>query len=145
MFRQPFSWNEMDRLRRDFDRIFEGSFPALYRQRTRSFPAINIWSNESEGVIVTAELPGVDPADINVTATGDTLTISGTCKPLEMPENERVHRQERTYREFSRDVQLPFTIDMEGVEATTKKGVLWITLPRAEAEKPKQISIKASA
>jgi HSP20 family protein len=145
MFRQSFSWNEMDRLRRDFDRLFEGSFPALYRQRSRSFPAINIWSNETEGVIVTAELPGMAAEDVTITATGDTLTISGSCQPVEEVAGEQMHRQERLYREFNRDVQLPFTIDMEGVEAAMNKGVLRVTLPRAEAEKPKQISIKAAA
>lgn len=144
MFRQPFSWNEMERLRRDFDRLFEGSFPSLYRQKSRTFPAINIWSNDAEGVIVTAELPGVDPEKIDITATGDTLTLSGACESLEKPDRDQIHRQERVYREFSRDVQLPFTIDIEGVEATMNKGVLYVTLPRAEAEKPKQITINAS-
>lgn len=144
MFRQPFSWSEMDRLRRDFDRLFEGPLPTLYRQRSRSFPAINIWSNDNEGVIVTAELPGIDPEKIDISTTGDTLTLSGFCDPIDNPPRDRVHRQERVYRQFNREVQLPFTIDTDVVEATMKQGVLYVTLPRAEAEKPKQIAIKAS-
>ena len=145
MFRQPFSWNEMERLRRDFDRLFDGSLPAVYRQRTRAFPAVNLWTKNSEGAIVTAELPGVDPGTINVSATGDTLTINGICQASEKPDGEQYHRQERTYREFNRAVQLPFSVDTSGVEATMEKGILRIMLPRAEAEKPKQISVKSSA
>lgn len=145
MFRQPFSWREMERLRRDFDRLFEGTFPTVYRQRVRTFPAVNLWANFSEGAIVTAELPGVDASTINISATGDTLTISGICQPAEQPDSERYHRQERTYREFNRVVQLPFAVDTEGVEATMEKGILRIAVPRTEAEKPKQITVKASS
>jgi HSP20 family protein len=145
MFRQPFSWREMERMRRDFDRLFEGTFPAAYRQRVRTFPAVNLWTNYSEGAVVTAELPGVDASTINISATGDTLTISGNCQPLEEPDGEKYHRQERTYREFNRAVQLPFAVDTEGVEATMEKGILRIALPRAEAEKPRQITVKSSA
>jgi HSP20 family protein len=145
MFRQPFSWNEMERLRRDFERLYDGTLPTVYRQRVRTFPAVNLWTKDSEGAIVTAELPGVDPGTINIAVTGDTLTISGFCQPSEKPESEQYHRQERNYREFNRAVQLPFAVDTGGVEATMEKGVLRIVLPRAEAEKPKQITVKSSA
>jgi HSP20 family protein len=145
MFRQPFSWRELDRLRQDFDRIFDGSSPRIYQQRTRTFPAVNIWTNEKEGVIVMAELPGVDADSINISVTGDTLTVSGTRQPVEGPTAEQYHRQEQRYGDFSRIVQLPYAVDSDSVAASLTKGVLQVRLPRAEAEKPKQITVQAGS
>lgn len=145
MFRQPFSWREMDRLRRDFDRLFDSSVPRVYRQRARAFPAVNFWTNDEEGAIVTAELPGVDAEAINISVTADTLTISGRRDREEGAAAEQYHRREQSYGEFSRTVQLPYTVNSEAVEASLDKGVLRIVLPRAEAEKPKQIAVKAGS
>ncbi|MFN2178074.1 MAG: Hsp20/alpha crystallin family protein, partial [Candidatus Promineifilaceae bacterium] len=61
MFRQPFNWREMEKLRRDMDRLFEVTTPRLARARSGRFPAVDVWANEQEGVIVSAELPGVAP------------------------------------------------------------------------------------
>ena len=144
MIGRTLSWNDMERLRRDFDQLFEGSFPALQRTRGRSYPAINIWTNDAEGAIVTAELPGIEANDLSISATGDTLTLSGKCNPPEDTVQEQYHRQERTYRSFERVIQLPYSVDSSGIEASLKKGVLRIFLPRAEAEKPRQITVKAS-
>lgn len=143
MFRQAFNWNELERLRQDVDRLFESSLPRVYRPRSRTFPAINVWTNEVEGVIVTAELPGVSADSIDISVTGDTLEISGTRQPMEEATKEKYHRQERSYGDFKRSVQLPYAVNTEAVQATAEKGVLRITLPRAEAEKPKQIAVRA--
>lgn len=145
MFRQLNNRREMERLRQDFDRLFENTIPWVYRQRSRTYPAINIWTKEDEGVIVMAELPGVSPEAIDISVTKDTLTVSGNCRPRETPETENYHRQELTYGEFSRSIQLPYTVDSSKVEASLDKGILKISLPRAEAEKPKQISVKAGS
>ncbi len=142
MFRQPFNWREMERLRRDMDRLFESTSPRFQRARAARFPAINIWTNESEGVFVTAELPGVAPDSLEITVTADTLTISGTRTPEDLPEGAYYHRRERYCDEFSRTLQLPFTVDKDGVTATAENGVLQMNLPRAEAEKPKQIEVQ---
>jgi HSP20 family protein len=94
--------------------------------------------------MVTAELPGVTVEDINISVTGDTLTLTGTRQRAEMAEGNTYHRQERGYGQFSRSLQLPFRIDANGVEATFRNGVLSITLPRAEEDKPKKINVNAS-
>jgi HSP20 family protein len=133
----------MERMRRDFDRYFESSVPRVYRQRARAFPAVNIWTDENEGVVVTAELPGIAAEDINLSVTGDTLTISGTRAYEDEIGRENYHRREQRFGKFSRDVQLPFAVDNGQVLAKLNKGVLWVNLPRAEASKPKQIAIKA--
>ena len=145
MFRQPFNWREIERLRRDMDRLVEISMPRLPRARVARFPAVNVWTNDQEGVIVSAELPGVSPEALDISVTADTLTISGSRSPEDLPEGAQYHRRERYCDEFSRTVQLPYTVDTNQVEASAENGVLTITLPRAEAEKPKQIEVKTSA
>ena len=144
MFRQPFNWREIERLRQEMDRLFESTVPRLPRVRGFRFPAINVWTNENEGVLVTAELPGVPAEAMNISVTADTLTISGSRLPEDLPEGAQYHRHERYCDEFSRTVQLPFNVSPDQVQATAEKGVLTILLPRAEAEKPKQIAVKAA-
>ena len=115
------------------------------RARARGFPAVNIWTNDQEGIIVSAELPGISPEALDISVTADTLTISGSRSPEDLPDGVQYHRRERYCDEFSRTVQLPYTVDTNQVEASAENGVLMISLPRAEAEKPKQIEVKASA
>lgn len=144
MFRQPFNWRELDQMRRDMDRLFSDSFPRVRRMRASGFPAINVWTNDDEGAVLTTELPGIDPDDVSISVTGDTLTINGCCKPVEAPESAQYHRRERSRGDFSRTVQLPYTIDPNKVEARVDMGILTVVLPRAEAEKPRQISVKSA-
>jgi HSP20 family protein len=100
-----------------------------------------VWANE-EGVIVSAELPGVAPEDIDISVVGDTLTLSGT-RNSEEAEGFTYTRRERGHGEFTRTFQLPFQIQGDQVEASFDKGVLHITLPRVEEDKPKRIEVKA--
>jgi HSP20 family protein len=149
MFRDPFvryrsraPWEEMERLRREMDQLFSREFePRLHTPA--SYPAMNVWTNE-EGVVVTAELPGVEPEDIDISVVGDTLTLSGSRQPDELQEGEQYHRRERGSGHFTRTFQLPFRVEADKVEAMFKNGVLHISLPRAEVDKPKKISIKAA-
>lgn len=139
-FRTPSIWREMDRLQRDMNRLFNRYSPS--RARTAShYPAINIWVNE-DGQYLSAEMPGIKADDINISVDGDTLTISGERSSDDIPEGAQFHRKERGFGKFSRTIQLPFAVDAENVEANFKDGVLNITLPKTEAEKPKQIPIK---
>jgi len=139
-FRTPSTWREMDRLQRDMNRLFNQYSPTRLRTAP-SYPAINIWTNE-EGQFVSAEMPGVRVEDIDISVNGDMLTISGQRSSDEIPEGVHFHRKERGFGQFSRTIQLPFAVDAKKVEASFKDGVLNITLPRVEAEKPKQITIK---
>lgn len=134
-------WREMDRLHREMNRLFDHS----RRQATDvapGYPAMNIWTNE-DGVAVTAELPGVHPETIDLSVVGDTLTISGSRQVNGLPEGASYHRRERKQGKFSRTFQFPFAVDSEGVEAKFEKGVLHISLPRAETTKPKKIPVVA--
>lgn len=135
----PSIWREMDRLQRDMNRIFNQYSPARVR-KAPSYPAINIWTNE-DGQYLVAELPGVRSEDIDISIKGDMLTISGERSLEDIPASAQFHRQERGFGNFSRTIQLPFAVDVDNVKAGFKEGVLNITLPKAIAEKPRQISI----
>jgi HSP20 family protein len=131
----------MDQLQREMNRLFNAAGQGRVLN-TAIYPAVNIWAND-EGQIVSAELPGVHPEDLDIDVTGDALSISGERKPDEVAKDARYHRRERNYGAFSRTVQLPFMVDTNKVEATFKNGVLFITLPRAEADKPRKITVRS--
>lgn len=141
MFRPSYGrslWRDMDRLRHEMDRAF--SLKTGSRMAT-AYPAMNVWTNE-DSAIVTAELPGVVPDEINISVQGDTLSVRGRREYREMEEGETYHRRERGSGSFSRTFQLPFQIEANQVEASYEKGVLQIKLPRAESDKPKRITVK---
>jgi HSP20 family protein len=144
MFRDPISWRDLNKLRYDMDRLFESTVPRWARQRSSKFPAINVWTSQEDGIIVTAELPGVQSEDVDISVTADTLVLSGTKVAANTGEAAQYHRQERTHGEFSRSFQLPFPVNKDKVEAKLEQGVLQIILPRAESEKPKQIVVNAN-
>jgi len=145
MFRQSFynPWQEVERIRRDMDRVFSNFYSGPRFRAAPNFPAINVWTNP-DGAVVTAELPGVNPDDIDISVVGDTLTLTGLHQPEELQEGERFHRRERGYGKFTRSFQLPFSVEADKVEAMFNKGILQLSLPRAESEKPRKIAIKTA-
>ena len=140
-FRRPSIWQEMDQLQREMNRLFDASTKGRVFN-SPSYPAINIWTQE-DGQMISAEMPGVLPEDIEIDVTGDGLSISGVRKQDEVAKEAHYHRRERSYGSFSRTIQLPFMVDTNKVEASFTNGVLLITLPRAEADRPKKIAIKS--
>ncbi len=139
-FQRPSIWQEMDQIQREMNRLFDTTSKGRVFN-SPSYPAINIWTNE-DGQVISAEMPDVHPDDIDIDVTGDALSISGERKPDELIKDAHYHRRERSYGSFSRTIQLPFMVDTNKVEANFKNGVLMISLPRAEADKPKKITIK---
>jgi HSP20 family protein len=140
-YQRPSIWQEMDQLQREMNRLFD----ATSRGRvfnSPSYPAINIWTND-DGQFITAEMPGVNPENLDIDVTGDALSISGERKQEEVGKDARYHRRERSFGTFSRTIQLPFMVDPDKVEASFQNGVLQINLPRAEADKPKKIQVKS--
>lgn len=135
-------WREFEQLQREMNRAFSGTMPNFGPQVAPSYPAVNVWTNE-DGAILNAELPGLTPEDIDISVVGQTLTLSGERRPEELGENDRYHRRERGQGKFVRTVELPFTVEAEKVEALFDKGVLQISLPRAEADKPRKILVKS--
>ncbi|MBN1372693.1 MAG: Hsp20/alpha crystallin family protein [Anaerolineaceae bacterium] len=141
----PSIWQEMDRMQREMNRV-ASAFAPERGERSRgtvNFPALNAWTDDDVEVI-TAEMPGVDPKDIEVNVVGDVLTISGKRSPEDPDAEVQYHRRERVCGEFSRSIQLAFPVDSEHVVAGYENGVLRIELPRAEADKPRKISVKTA-
>jgi HSP20 family protein len=137
--RNPFM--ELERMRRQMDRFFDGLSVGQVRPAAGVFPLINL-TETRDALTVRAELPGISSEDIDIQATGNTLSLSGRRS---LPEEDRMakyHRRERESGEFSRLIGLPTDINPDKVEASMKNGVLTIVLPRAEASKPKQINVK---
>ncbi len=113
------------------------------RSRRDEFPRLNIWKNDN-AVVLTAEVPGVDPADIDLNITSDKIGISGELPSRNRAEGEAYQRLERSSGKFQRQVDLPFRIDTEKVSAECRNGVLKVRLQRAEADKPRKIAVKAA-
>ncbi len=128
---------EFQRLRREMNRLFTAAPYGM------DFPAINIWMGQ-EDAIVTAELPGIDPAKLDISVVNDVLKISGSRGLGALREGETCYRRERSSGPFTRTFQLPFSVEASKVEAKYEKGILQIVLPRAEADKPKKIAVKVA-
>ncbi len=131
-------WREMERLQQDVNRLLSKE-SAPY---ATTFPAVNIWASDQD-VIVEAELPGVNPANLDITVAENILRLTGSRKPEELKPGEVSHRQERASGEFTRNFRLPYVVDSGKVEASYEKGILKVRLPRAEADKPRKIAIKS--
>jgi HSP20 family protein len=128
--------DEFRRIQDEMNRLFSGSrYPAA-----AEYPALNVWSNDVDTVI-TAELPGIEPDDIQLSVVQNTLTLRGERKAEELKEGESYHRRERREGKFVRTLELPFEVDGDKVEAAFTNGVLSVKLPRAEAHRPKKIEI----
>jgi HSP20 family protein len=132
-------WRELNRLQDEMERLFArgGEAPVF------DFPAVNVWSGPDD-VVLTAELPGVEPDKLEISVVGDTVTLRGSRQHEELKNGESYHRHEREQLQFSRSLRLPFQIDSNTVDAKFADGVLHLTLPRAESEKPKRITVKGS-
>jgi HSP20 family protein len=107
-------------------------------------PAIDV-TETPEAIVVKAEIPGMDPKDVDVKLTGNTLVLRGE-KRQEKEEKERnVLRVERTYGAFTRTLALPDDVDPEKVQASARNGVLTIEIAKSERSRPKQIQVKVTA
>ena len=138
----PGVWREMQRFQDDMNRLFDSSLSGSY-YHSDSIPTLNIYSTQEEA-LVTAEVPGVELKDLEISVVGNNLTICGNREAETTAENATYHRKERHCGYFSRGIELPYPVDAEKVEATLDSGILKITLPRAEADKPRRISVKTS-
>jgi HSP20 family protein len=141
---EPF--REMTSLRNAMDRLFEESFvrPSgmLMEGEERGTLALDMYQTENE-VVVKASLPGFKPEEVDISITGDTLTIKGEHKEEKETKEKDYIYKERRYGTFSRMVALPVEVKSEKADAAFENGELTLTLPKAEQAKPKQIKVKA--
>ncbi len=136
-------FDELESLHDEMNRVlasFSGGRPFFRRS---AYPPLNVWISD-EGLVVDAELPGVDPKDVEISVLGDELTLRGQIRAEEAPETGAYHQRERPHGEFSRTLRLPFRAEPGGVKATYKNGILRVTVPRHEEEKPRKITVEAA-
>ena len=142
---RPF--REVTRLRREMDRLWDDYFGsgrrALQPLPAEFAPAVDV-KETADQIVVKAEVPGMDAKDINISVTGDVLTIKGEKKSEREEKEENYHLVERSYGSFSRSLAMPAAVDMDKIEAKYDKGVLTITCPKKEEVKPKAIEIKTT-
>lgn len=135
--RSPFA--ELERIRRQMERQLEG-WPAQ-RQTPGVFPLINLTENK-DSFFIRAELPGMSSGDLDMQATSNSVSISGERKIPAENKEARYHRREREAGKFSRVVGLPSEIDPDKVQASMVNGILTVVVPKAQAAKPRQISVR---
>jgi HSP20 family protein len=132
----PDPFRDMRRLQNEVSRMAERG-----TARASAFPAVNAYANQ-DGMVITAELPGVKSEDLDVSVHRDAVTLSGE-RQTDIEEAKGYHRRERWQGRFVRTLSLPFGVDPNGVEAAMNNGVLRLELPRAEEDKPRRINVKA--
>jgi HSP20 family protein len=143
--RNPWTiFDELESLQADMNRLLSApEAPRLGRRARAAYPPMNVWTSP-EGLVIDAEIPGLDPAQVEVSVDGDELTLRGQVNVQNPPEGETVLRCERPSGEFQRTLQLPFRAHTEGVKATSRNGILRISIPRSEEEKPRKIVIEST-
>ena len=133
------------------NRIFEDAFRGASRPRTEEdwalggtwAPVVDIYENEGN-LVLKAELPGIDPKDVDVRVENNVLTLRGERKFESEASREQYHRVERAYGKFSRSFTLPNVVDTANIKAEFKDGLLRVVMPKREEAKPKQISISVN-
>lgn len=135
-------WREIGEFQREMSRLLSnvGSGNTAVRGAQ---PPINLYANENE-LILTLEVPGIDPAKVDVTVTGDAVTVRGDRTAEELKDGTAVHRRERPAGEFVRTVKLPFEVDPGKTEAAYRKGVLSVKMGRPDAHKPRKINVHSA-
>ena len=141
---------QMSELQHRIDRLFSdfgNNFPATraHNGDGEYWPALDM-TETNDAVDVVAELPGVDPKDVEVLAAGETLTIKGEKKSEKETKDKNWYRAERSYGAFVRNIDLPFEIDAAKVEASFDKGVLKVHVAKPPGMKKeiKKIAVKAA-
>lgn len=133
---------DVEGLRRQMDRMldaFSRNLPG--RVDAGVYPAINI-TEDPNAFHVSAELPGVKSADLDLNVTANQLTLAGERKIGDEATDVRYHRREREAGRFSRAIALPGDLNTDSVKAKLVDGILTVTIPKAERAKPRQITVQ---
>jgi len=136
---------EFDRIRREMDRLWDSFLEGRPLRRAEDgrewLPSIDVSETKNE-LVIKAELPGLDPKDIDISMNNGYLTIKGEKKHEKEEKDENYHLIERSYGSFTRSVRLPREVQNDKITASFKNGVLRVTLPKSEEAKKKEIKIK---
>lgn len=136
-------WDAFQELEREVDRLFDSIRPQRAGRATRQYPAVNLFERDDE-YILTADMPGVQREDLDVTLTGQVLNLKMTRRLSTEAAAESFRRRERPEGTWTRTLSLPERVDAGQVAAELSDGVLRVHLPKTEAARPRQIQIAAS-
>ncbi len=139
---KPFT--ELATFREEMDKMwnrFFGEWSTLEPFRGEWAPFLDV-SETKESIVVKAEVPGMEPKDIDISLTNDVLTIKGKKEQDKEESEENFHRIERSYGSFSRSIRLPRGVHSDKIKASYKNGVLKITLPKSEEAKEIKIKVE---
>jgi HSP20 family protein len=134
---------EMMTLREAMDRLFDDAFTRpISSMNNWGLPAIDLYQTD-ENVVVKAALPGLKAEDVQITITGEVLTLKGEFRQNGDAKNTTYHLKEQRYGAFERSLSLPTDVQTDKVKADFENGILTITMPKAEQVRPKTITVKA--
>jgi HSP20 family protein len=135
---------DFGRLRREMDEVFGRLVAAPGLGRGTPFPPVNLYET-ADGYMLTAELPGLEPKDVDLSIEGNRVTLRGERK-IEVPDDKQtsLHRRERQSGIFRRTVELPQQADPEKAQAVYRNGVLWLHIPKAPEAQPRRIAVQGS-
>jgi HSP20 family protein len=140
---RPF--RELERMRREMDRLWDSFFEERPQRKIEELgewgPSLDL-SETKNDLIVKADVPGIDPKDIDISLNKDVLTLKGEKKRETEEKGENYHFIERSYGAFARSIRLPRDVQTDKINASYKDGVLRVTLPKSEEAKKKEIRIK---
>jgi HSP20 family protein len=137
-------WDPFRELQREVGRIIESFDPFQVARRVPVYPPMNLY-DAGDRYLLTAQLPGITPGDIELTITGETLTMRGERNRPEGIKDDSYRRQERPMGRWSRTVTLPDRVEGDQVSASFSSGILTISLPKAEGAKPRHITVTAGS
>ena len=141
---EPF--RDLVSLREAMDRLFEESFvqprAGWMAPAEGGMLAVDMYETD-DGIVLKTAIPGLDPEEIDISLTGDVLTIKGETTAEEEVKEENYLRRERCYGSFQRSLSIPVPVVADKAEAEFENGVLTLTLPKAEEGTPKAIAVKA--
>lgn len=135
-------WGLLNQLQKELERAHEGEVGDGSIATAEWAPAVDI-KEDTERFVLHADIPGVQPEDIDVSMEDGVITIKGEKKTEATTEKEGYKRVERNYGTFYRRFSLPDTADSEAISAKSRNGVLEIVIPKREAIKPKKIAVAA--
>lgn len=136
-------WDPFRDLQREMGKLLESLDPLQPWRLARPFPPINLY-DAGDRYILTAQLPGVVAEEVDLSITGETLTIRGERKRPSGVPDESYRRQERQFGRWTRAVTLPDRVESTQVGASFANGVLSVTIPKAKGAKPRHISVSAT-
>lgn len=141
--RHPFANSFFGELHREMDRLFQGQGRRSFdMMNTGRFPRVNVYDKD-DSLLVVAEVPGLRVEDLNLEANDKGFSLKGERK-VEIPEDVKVHRTERSSYQFTKSFAWPVAVDVDSIEASLKDGMLQIKVAKAPEARPRSIEVKVS-